>query len=130
MVNLSARLEGANKEYGTSIMISDLTAEKLGDGFVLRRLDRLVVKGKTVPVPVFEVLGRTGQVPDEVLARMAEFEKALALHDARDFAGALKIFRKLAATDPPSKVYAERCEAYLANPPASDWQGEFVLKTK
>ena len=130
MVNLSARLEGANKEYGTSIMISDLTAEKLGDGFVLRRLDRLVVKGKTVPVPVFEVLGRTGEVADDVLARKTEFERALAMHDARDFEGALKIFRKLAATDPPSKVYAERCETYLANPPASDWQGEFVLKTK
>ncbi len=130
MVNLSARLEGANKEYGTSIMISDLTAEKLGDGFVLRRLDRLVVKGKTVPVPVFEVLGRAGEVADDVLARKTEFERGLALHDARDFAGALKIFRKLAATDPPSKVYADRCETYLANPPASDWQGEFVLKTK
>jgi len=130
MVNLSARLEGANKEYGTSIMISDLTAEKLGDGFVLRRLDRLVVKGKTVPVPVFEVLGRAGEVADEVLARRNAFENALALHDARDFAGALKAFRKLAATDPPSKVYADRCETYLANPPASDWQGEFVLKTK
>jgi adenylate cyclase len=130
MVNLSARLEGANKEYGTSIMISDLTAEKLGDGFVLRRLDRLVVKGKTVPVPVFEVLGRAGEVADEVLARRDAFEKALALHDARDFQGALNIFRKLAATDPPSKVYAGRCATYLANPPASDWQGEFVLKTK
>ncbi len=130
MVNLSARLEGANKEYGTSIMISDVTAEKLGDGFVLRRLDRLVVKGKTVPVPVFEVLGRAGQVTDEVLARKTEFERGLALHDARDFAAARKVFAKLAAADPPSKVYAARCETYLANPPPADWQGEFVLKTK
>src|SRR5690606_20067934 len=47
MVNLAARLEGANKEYGSSIMISELTAQGLGDEFVLRRLDRLVVKGKT-----------------------------------------------------------------------------------
>lgn len=130
MVNLSARLEGANKEYGTSIMISELTAQAIGDGFVLRRLDRLVVKGKTLPITVFEVMGRAGLVADEVLARRDAFERALALHDVRDFAGALTIFTSLAAADPPSKVYAERCEAYLANPPPADWQGEFVLKTK
>jgi adenylate cyclase len=130
MVNLSARLEGANKEYGTSIMISELTAQALGEAFVLRRLDRLVVKGKTLPITVFEVMGRGGEVSAEVLARRAGFERALALHDARDFAGALKIFTSLAAADPPSKVYAERCEAYLAIPPPADWQGEFVLKTK
>jgi adenylate cyclase len=130
IVNLSARLEGANKEYGTAIMISELTAQALGDGFVLRRLDRLVVKGKTLPITVFEVVGRKGEVSDDVLARLADFERALALHDARDFAAALKIFRKLASADPPSRVYAERCEAYGANPPPPDWQGEFVLKTK
>jgi adenylate cyclase len=79
---------------------------------------------------VFEVVGRTGEVAQAALARLAEFDRALALHDARDFAGALKVFRKLAAADPPSKVYAERCEAYIATPPPADWQGEFVLKTK
>ncbi|WP_293385723.1 adenylate/guanylate cyclase domain-containing protein [Phenylobacterium sp.] len=130
MVNLSARLEGANKEYGTAIMISELTAEKLGGGFVLRRLDRLVVKGKTLPIAVFEVVGRAGAVADEVLARLAAFEQALALHDARDFAAARAIFESLASTDPPSRVYAQRCAAYQAEPPPADWQGEFVLKTK
>jgi adenylate cyclase len=130
MVNLSARLEGANKEYGTSIMISELTAQAIGEAYVLRRLDRLVVKGKTLPITVFEVIGRVGEVQDEVLARLAAFDRALSLHDARDFAGALAIFASLAAADPPSKVYAGRCETYIANPPPADWQGEFVLKTK
>jgi adenylate cyclase len=130
MVNLAARLEGANKEYGTTIMISELTAQAVGDGFVLRRLDRLIVKGKTEPIVVFEVVGRRGEVSEEVLARLAGFERALGLHDARDFAQALSIFRKLASADPPSRVYAERCEAYLATPPPIGWQGEFALKTK
>lgn len=130
MVNLSARLEGANKEYGTSIMISELTAAALGDDYVLRRLDRLVVKGKTEPIAVFEVMGRKGQVADEVLARRAAFEQGLALHDARDFAAARAIFLTQAAVDPPSAVYAGRCEAYCETPPPTDWQGEFVLKTK
>src|SRR5258707_9297964 len=122
MVNLAARLEGANKEYGTTTMISELTAGALGDGYVLRRLDRLIVKGKTEPIVVFEAVGRRGEVDDAVLARLAEFERALALHDARDFAGALAAFTKLAPGDPPSRVYAERCEAYLVTPPPAAWQ--------
>jgi adenylate cyclase len=130
MVNLSARLEGANKEYGTAIMIAELTAQALEGAYVLRRLDRLVVKGKTLPITVFEVIGRAGEASPEVLARLADFERALEAHDARRFAEALKIFRKLAPDDPPSRVYAERCEAYATHPPPPEWQGEFVLKTK
>jgi adenylate cyclase len=130
MVNLSARLEGANKEYGTYIMISEFTAERIGDGFVLRRLDRLVVKGKTEPITVFEVVGRKGQVADDVLARLAKFDEGLALHDARDFAAARALFLKLAPSDPPSAVYAGRCETYSETPPPADWQGEFTMTHK
>jgi adenylate cyclase len=97
---------------------------------VLRRLDRLIVKGKTEPIVVFEVLGRRGAVDDAVLARIAAFERGLARHDARDFAAARAIFQKHASADPPSRVYAERCETYLATPPPADWRGEFALKTK
>ncbi|MGZ6014429.1 MAG: CHASE2 domain-containing protein [Phenylobacterium sp.] len=130
MVNLSARLEGANKEYGTHIMISELTAERLGDGYVLRRLDRLVVKGKTEPITVYEVVGRRGEVADEVLARLAKFDEGLALHDAREFTAARALFLKLAPDDPPSAVYAERCETYSETPPPADWQGEFTMTHK
>jgi adenylate cyclase len=130
MVNLSARLEGANKEYGTSIMISELTAQGLGEDYVLRRLDRLVVKGKTEPITVFEVVGRRGEVAADVLARLARFDEALALHDARDFTTARAIFLALAPADPPSAVYAERCEAYSEIPPPADWQGEFTMTHK
>jgi adenylate cyclase len=130
MVNLSARLEGANKEYGTCIMISEFTAQRLGDGFVLRRLDRLVVKGKTEPITVFEVLGRRGEVEDDVKARLARFDEGLALHDARDFTAARALFLGLAPDDPPSAVYAERCETYSETPPPADWQGEFTMTHK
>ena len=130
MVNLSARLEGANKEYGTYIMISELTADGLGEDYVLRRLDRLVVKGKTEPITVFEVVGRRGEVEGDVLARLARFDQALALHDARDFTAARATFLALAPADPPSAVYAERCEAYSETPPPADWQGEFTMTHK
>ena len=130
MVNLSARLEGANKEYGTSIMISELTAQSLGEDYVLRRLDRLVVKGKTEPITVFEVVGRRGEVAADVSARLAQFDAALALHDARDFVAARTLFLALAPSDPPSAVYAERCETYSETPPPADWQGEFTMTHK
>ena len=130
MVNLASRLEGANKEYGTHFMISEATAQGLGDGYVLRRLDRLIVKGKSEPITVFEVLGRKGEVAPEAAARAAAFEAALALHDQRRFAEALEGFAAQAALDPPSKVYAERCRGYLKDPPPAGWQGEFALKTK
>jgi class 3 adenylate cyclase/CHASE2 domain-containing sensor protein len=130
MVNLASRLEGANKEYGTTLMVSELTARGLDDGYVLRRLDRLIVKGKSEPVVVYEVLGRKGEVAHEAEARAAAFERALSLHDARKFAPALEVFETLAPDDPPSAVYAERCKSYLSAPPARGWQGEFALKTK
>jgi class 3 adenylate cyclase/CHASE2 domain-containing sensor protein len=130
MVNLASRLEGANKEYGTHFMISELTAQALGDGYVLRRLDRLIVKGKSEPVTVFEVLGRDGEADAATLARVAAFERGLALHDQRKFKEALKIFEGQSAADPPSKVYAERCKLYLSEPPPAGWKGEFALKTK
>ncbi len=130
MVNLAARLEGANKEYGTAIMISELTAQALGEDYVLRRLDKLVVKGKTEPITVFEVVGRRGAVSEKVTKRLAEFDRALTLHDARNFAGAAEIFGTLASVDPPSELYVERCETYLILPPPVDWRGEFTLKTK
>ncbi|MBS0333503.1 MAG: adenylate/guanylate cyclase domain-containing protein [Proteobacteria bacterium] len=130
MVNLAARLEGANKAYGTDLMISEATAAALGKDYVLRRLDRLIVKGKTEPIVVYEVLGKAGEVSAGDLARIAAFEAALTLHDARDFTAAFEAFEALAATDPPSKVYAERCKGYLETPPPAGWQGEFALKTK
>jgi len=130
MVNLASRLEGANKEYGTHLMISERTAQKLGDGYTLRRLDRLIVKGKSEPILVYEVLGRKGEVDPAAEARAAAFERALALHDARKFRPALEVFETLAPDDPPSAVYAERCRSYLSAPPARGWQGEFALKTK
>ena len=60
MVNLASRLEGANKAYGTFLMISETTVAKLGDAIDVRELDRIAVKGKDVPVTVYEVLDEVG----------------------------------------------------------------------
>lgn len=128
--NLAARLEGANKLYGTHLMIGEETARGLDGEFVLRRLDRLVVKGKTEPINVFEVMGRSGAIDAEILARIGDFEAALSLYERRDFAAAKDIFQRLAADDSPSRVFVERCEHFEENPPEDDWDGSFVSKTK
>jgi adenylate cyclase len=128
-VNLAARLEGANKEYGSRIMISEDVMTNLGEGFLLRRLDRLVVKGKKQPVEVYEVVGRHEEA-GEAEPRVRAFHAALAFYDRRDFPAAEAAFAALSALDPAAAMYAERCRHYLSEPPPADWNGAFAMKTK
>ncbi|MBM3535687.1 MAG: adenylate/guanylate cyclase domain-containing protein [Alphaproteobacteria bacterium] len=128
-VNLAARLEGANKEYGSHIMISEDVMANLGEGFLLRRLDRLVVKGKKQPVEVFEVIGRREDMA-ETEPRIRAFHAALAFYDRRDFPAAEAAFAALSASDAAAAIYAERCRHYRSEPPPPDWNGAFAMKTK
>lgn len=129
-VNLAARLEGANKTYGSLLMVGEETARKLGDDFVLRRLDRLVVKGRTQPVKVYEVVGRRAEVGDNRLSGVRAFHSALALYYRRRFADAIAAFQRLAGDDEAAAMYVERCEHYLAEPPPANWDRAFVATTK
>jgi adenylate cyclase len=132
MVNLASRLEGANKAYGTYLMISETCHEKVKDAVASRELDYLAVKGKEKPVRVFEVLGLVGTVDDATIARIAEFHAALAKYRTRDFAGALAAFEEIlsGADDGPSKAYVERCKYFLEEPPGDDWDGVWHMKEK
>jgi len=134
-VNLSARLEPANKEFGTTIMISEFTVSRLNDQFLTRQLDLLVVKGKTKPVRVFELIGEKSITPD--LESWAEpvriYEESLSLYYRREFRAAAEGFRKVLLLKPgdgPSETYIARSEAYFSEPPAPDWDGVFVMKHK
>jgi adenylate cyclase len=71
-VNLASRLEGATKLYGARIMISEFTHERLGGRFLTRELDRLRVKGKKLPVNVFEVLADASDPLEPAQARLLE----------------------------------------------------------
>jgi adenylate cyclase len=122
-VNVASRLEGAAKVYGTRTLVSAATLEAAGDVVVARELDLLVVKGKTLPVRVFELLGPKGfQVPPA----LAQFSEGLALYRARKFSEAVVLFSKL-PEDPPSRVFLRRSETYLRQPPPVDWAGVHVL---
>ncbi len=132
-VNLASRLEGANKEYGTSIMISESTYELIKDKFLVRYLDLVRVKGKTKPTAVYELIS----VIDDKKAREA-FEnmdfyfQGIELYRHKSFEAAFDYFKRSyeKLKDFPSKVYMNRCEFYLANPPGENWDGVFELKKK
>ena len=133
-VNLASRLEGATKMYGASLMISEFTHAKTGPKFLTRELDVIQVKGKTKGVRIFEVFARADEaVSDELKRRLDAYDKALQLYQGRRWPDALKAFAAGRESFPKDKVfglYTERCEYFIANPPADDWNGVWVLKDK
>jgi adenylate cyclase len=129
-VNLAARLESANKAFGTYNMIGAATAQALNGTFVLRRLDRLVVKGKSIPEKVFEIVGRADEVGEDAKAQVRAFHGALAQYYRRRFEAARDAFAALSETDPVARVYEQRCAYFLANPPPVPWNRAFEMETK
>jgi adenylate cyclase len=131
-VNLASRLEGANKEYGTRILLGAATREAAGGAVVARELDLVRVKGKREPVQVFELLALAPAPP--ALAALAEaFGRGLSAYRAQRWDEAIAAFReadRLRGGDPASRVWAERCEAMRRAPPGPEWDGVFEMKTK
>lgn len=132
-VNLASRLEGANKEYNSAIMISESTYEAAKEFVLVRELDSIKVKGKTKPTKVFELIGMTDdEMAKQKLNSLEDYISALDLYKQKKFAEASAYFEKCFSVqqDFTSKVYLERCKAYIENPPEEDWDGVFVMKTK
>lgn len=132
VVNLSSRLEGANKGYGTRIMVGQNTYAEAKDHFEFRALDLLRVKGKLEPVAVYELLGKKGEVADETLTRMRRFEEGLEQYRQQGWDEAIEIFEELleGGEDGPAKLYLERCQQYRDDPPPKDWGGVYVMTSK
>jgi adenylate cyclase len=132
MVNLASRLEGANKPYGTFLMISETTYAKVADLVDARELDRIAVKGKDQPVTVYEVLDLQGKTDPALLAAARAFADGLAKYRTKDFAGALAVFEGIISgrDDGPSATYIERCKHFLSEPPPGEWDGVWHMKEK
>lgn len=132
-VNLAARLEGANKEYDTTVMISEATWELVQGRFVARELDRIRVVGKQKPVRIYELIGVAGgalPVSPEFLEAYAD---ALARFKDRLWAEAIEGFQKalsLKPGDKPSQTYIERAKVFQLMPPPPGWEGVFELTSK
>ncbi len=130
-VNLAARLEPANKDYGTRIMVSEFTvAATQGRGYRLRELDLIAVKGKTLPVRVYELLElEEVPLPPSKQEALRHYQEGLAAFRRRDWELAARYFQAALAADPsdgPSQVYLQRVEDCLAHPPPADW--DFVVR--
>lgn len=131
-VNLASRLEGANKAYGTYVLVGESTAQQASDAYVFREVDRLRMKGRAAAMRVHELLGRHGEIPERVREQLAVYEQALTAWHQRRFAEALTLFEQCASEygDPVSAVYARRCKSYLDAPPPEDWDGVYAPEAK
>ena len=131
-VNLGSRLEGINKQYGTRIIISEFTYNEVKSTFICREVDWVKVKGKELPVRIFELVGE-GQVTSEQSAVLSHFGDGFALYHQMKFQDALEAFGKAQlanADDAPTQLYIERCQDYLKDPPPADWDGVFTMTSK
>ncbi len=133
-VNLASRLEGANKVYGTEIMIGENTFKLVNEKFVTRPLDLLRVKGKKKPVKVYELIAsREEKLPPEMEEMLAQYQKGFDSYLMRNWEWAMNHFRQalqIKADDGPSRIYLLRCQEFMEHPPGDDWDGVFVMKTK
>lgn len=133
-VNLASRLEGANKNYFTNIMIGQETWKDVEKQFVTRPLDFLRVKGKTAPVEVYELVAEASdRVTPQKYQVLELFSQGFEKYRRREFDAAREIFEqalKLGPDDGPARIYAQRCELYIADPPGENWDGVWTLTEK
>jgi adenylate cyclase len=133
-VNLASRLEGANKPYGTLMMISESVHSRLDSKiFSTRFLDYLAVKGKEKPIKVYELRGLQKEESQEWIEVKKFYDQAIDQYLARNWDLAIKNFYKvieITKNDSPSLLYVKRCQQFKENPPPENWDGRFILKTK
>jgi adenylate cyclase len=133
-VNLASRLESACKTYGAHILVSDYTMKKLKATYRSREVDRVVVKGKTKPVAVHEIIDyHTEETFPNMMPVLQAFHFGLDAYRGANFAQALTAFEEAARLNPedfPSRMYIDRCHQLIADPPGGEWDGVWVMKTK
>jgi adenylate cyclase len=133
-VNLASRLESACKQYGAHILVSEFTVKALRGTYRMRELDLVVVKGKTKPVAIYEVVDyHTEETYPHLPDALGYFRDGLARYRKREWQAARAQFEKVLAInagDKAAKLYLERCDLLEADPPADDWTGVWVMQSK
>jgi len=133
-VNLAARLESACKAYSARILASESTVAKLRGTYRMRDIDLVVVKGKTQPVRVFELLDyHDAETFPNMADVLGHFADGMADYRAGKWDRAIGRFEnclRLNPGDALSKTYIGRCETLRATPPTGDWNGVWVMKDK
>ena len=133
-VNLASRLESACKTYGTHILVSEFTYHQLKSTYYSREIDLVVVKGKTQPVAVFEILDyHTNETYPQLNDALRQFRAGLADYRNGLWAKAKCSFEEVLALNPADKtamLYVRRCEHLQENPPVGQWDGVWVMEDK
>ncbi|HVP13372.1 MAG TPA: CHASE2 domain-containing protein [Phycisphaerae bacterium] len=133
VVNLAARLEPANKVFGTRLMVSGSTQAAVADQYEFRYLAELRVKGKAQTVPVHEVVCRKGALADEHREYIRRFEAGVALYRQRKWDECIVHFTRLLARRPDdvgASRYIDACQEFKVFPPEEGWDGALELKEK
>jgi len=133
VVNLAARLEPANKVFGTSILVSGPLHERVKEAYEFRYLAELQVKGRARTTPVYEVLGRRGAVDAALVEYARRFEAGVELYKQRKWDECIVHFTRILARRPDdagASRYIDACQELKTFPPAEDWTGTLELKEK
>jgi adenylate cyclase len=133
-VNLASRLEGVNKQYGTAILISEMTHQKVAGKVLTREVDRVVVAGKSEPVRIFELLDVADKtVPDTTKRFLETYREGLKAYTERRWDEGIAYMEHAMIywpDDPVCNLYIERMRLYQIHPPKPEWNGVFVLESK
>lgn len=132
-VNLAARLEGANKQYWTTIIISESTYKHVKNRAVARELDLVRVKGKNLPVKIYELrsMARVPAIEQDLIIDV--YTSGLEFYKQQKWLEAVKEFKRVLKyfpSDGPSRVYIKRSLDFIEQPPPDDWDGVYEFKTK
>jgi adenylate cyclase len=133
-VNLASRLEGACKQYGAHVLISENTYRKLHGTYRIREIDSVIVKGKSHPVALYEVLDyHTPETFPNLMDAVNCFAEGRERYRQRQWQPAIKAFSaalQLNPADKLSEIYIQRCKVLRQEPPDKDWNGVWIMKHK
>ena len=118
-VNLASRLESVNKLFKTRIIVSEETLKNTGDGFLVRELGLIEVKGKSVPVRIFELMDEKSDLTPDKKDIVELFHQGITLFREQKWTLAMELFRRILKRYPgdgPSEFYMKRCECMMAQP--------------
>ena len=137
-VNLAARLESSAKQYGVYNFVGENIYEKTKREFVFRFLDFVKVKGKNIPVKVYELVNSKNNIDNKTLKLVQLFEKGLDKYYKKKWEDALTLFQKSEEMEEkftsrntnPSLIYIERCKIFIEDPPDKNWDGVWTMTSK
>ncbi|WP_151179978.1 adenylate/guanylate cyclase domain-containing protein [Hypericibacter terrae] len=132
VVNLASRIEGLNKRYGTTILVSDAVRQGAGGDFLFRFVDSVVPVGATEPIALYELMGLAEKLPDTG-QRVALWNEACSRYYARDWDAVLARLDQMQERWPEDRLaqlYRDRADRHRREPPPADWTGIERAKTK